>query len=367
MSLMDLIDACYTFPLAFDIFLCEDELAATDYYIENFNGLKKLSEQENVIGQLIDYYATISPKNVQQQYREAYLERLLNSKTFFSKLSVREAQRLATIMADKQETRSRLYADSLIGQQRFESLKNAVSHFTLPASIRYTDSYHSGSFTTQIVYTPFLQSITANVYDDTIPWYERDFNENYLNQFYSYVTIVSVDSTIYNSHAYALKGSKYYTIEDPLDVAKFFTNDLYTSCLENEAELIHYYAGDHTADRYNSNSYISKWNEALVIHGPHQVPPAYQSNCRNFYKIPTISGPDYLVVGQTYYYTVSPYMSYASYNWYIDQNEERYQIISINDNVLQVKFLTNAIFDVYCDVCNSSGYHALTLMYETLY
>lgn len=66
-------------------------------------------------------------------------------------------------------------------------------------------------------------------------------------------------------------------------------------------------------------------------------------------------------------YTVSPYMSYATYDWSIDQNDNRYQIISINNNVLQVKFLMNAIFDVYCDVCNSSGNHVKTVMYETLY
>lgn len=61
-------------------------------------------------------------------------------------------------------------------------------------------------------------------------------------------------------------------------------------------------------------------------------------------------------------------MSYATYEWYIDQPDNRYEIISINDNVLTVKLLNNnLIYDVYCNVKSSSGYVAKQLMFETLY
>ena len=81
-----------------------------------------------------------------------------------------------------------------------------------------------------------------------------------------------------------------------------------------------------------------------------------------------MTGPDYLTVGETYTFTVTPYMSYASYDWYIDQGDTKYQIISISDNVLQVKFLVNAIFDVYCDIKTATGTVTVyTVMHETLY
>ncbi len=366
MSMEELVESCYSFPLAFEIVLCNDEIAAVEFYIEHFNGLKELSQREYGAKALIDLYSSIIPQSIEQQYREAYLERLLLSKHFFSNMTFKDAQRLAGIVTEKQGYRSRQTND-LIGQQRIASLEAALTHTSPFIQGLFTDSYYGGSYTTETVYTPFQQSVTAYIYDDTIPWYARDFNEQYILDFYPYVTIVSVDSTVYNSHAYALKGSKYYTIENASDVMKFFTNDLYIACAESAAKIIHYYAGDHTAERYNSSHYISKWYEALVIHGPNQVPPAFQPSYKSYYTEPQISGPDYLEIGETYYYTVSPYMSYATYDWFIDQNDERYQIISINDNVLQVKFLVNAIFDVYCTVCNSSGYPARTLMYETLY
>ena len=75
------------------------------------------------------------------------------------------------------------------------------------------------------------------------------------------------------------------------------------------------------------------------------------------------------VVGTEYTYTVTPYLSYATYDWSIEQNSNTYQIVSINDNVLKIKFLNNTLFyHIYCNVADETGNWIVNFLdYETVY
>lgn len=366
MSTKDLAAACYTFPLAYDVFLSNDEKYGAEFYIEHFNGLKELSIRENGVQELIRLYSSIDPERGDPQLSEAYLERLLVADPFYTKLSFEDASLLSDIIAEKMIQRENA-SYPLINQCRILDLSTRLNSGVV-SSIRIgqiPNPSRSDTYTT--VYTPFGQSVDAYIKSDEWSQQEIDSIATYITSYYSNVTIAGPASKKYNCHTYAWLGATNVWV-DSYDVYKFYTNDLYVSCTSSYAEKITY-AGDHSAKHYNSTKYISKWGStSLVIHAPSNVPAVYIPSSRSYFRDPvSISGPDYLEVGETYVYTVSPYMSYATYDWFIDQNDNRYQIISINNNVLQVKFLVNAIFDIYCTVCNSSGTPVKTVMYETLY
>lgn len=366
MSTSELVATCYTFPLAYDVFLSNDEKYGTEFYIDHFNGLKELCKWSDGLQELIRLYSSVDPGQGHPQLSEAYIERLLLADSFYSKLSFEDATLLSDVIAEKIKRRKEA-TYPLISQCRILELSIRLNNNGFPSANKINQvSMPNRSYYTS-VYTPFGQSVDAYVESDE--WSPQEINDiaAYITSTYSNVTIAGPASKKYNCHAYAWEGATNYWIYG-YDVYKFYTNDLYTSCPSSEAEKI-VYAGDHSAVKYNSTKYISKWgDQSLVIHTPTNVPASYSPSNRSYYRDPvTISGPDYMEVGETYVYTVSPYMSYATYDWSIDQNDNRYQIISINNNVLQVKFLMNAIFDVYCDVCNSSGNHVKTVMYETLY
>lgn len=366
MSTSELVATCYTFPLAYDVFLSNDEKYGTEFYIDHFNGLKELCKRSDGLQELIRLYSSVDPGQGHPQLSEAYIERLLLADSFYSKLSFEDATLLSDVIAEKIKRRKEA-TYPLISQCRILELSIRLNNNGFPSANKINQvSMPNRSYYTS-VYTPFGQSVDAYVESDE--WSPQEINDiaAYITSTYSNVTIAGPASKKYNCHAYAWMGATNYWIFG-YDVYKYYTNDLYTSCSSSEAEKI-VYAGDHSAVKNNSSYYISKWgDQSLVIHAPTNVPASYSPSNRSYYRDPvTISGPDYMEVGETYVYTVSPYMSYATYDWSIDQNDNRYQIISINNNVLQVKFLMNAIFDVYCDVCNSSGNHVKTVMYETLY
>ena len=338
METVSLAELCYTFPLAYDIFASNDENTATEFYIGNFDGLKELSLREDGATCLLSLYNQVNNDGEHPDLRKKYLKRILQTKTFQSRLTDKQKKQL---------------------NQSFQYNPNVGA---------VTEMLESDVAVT--FYTRFHQSVTAYIINDEFNPSQIDSLNDYVVDTY-HVTLVGDASKKYNCHAYAWlnnAGQSYWL--DSYDVTKYFTNDLYTSCTANRAERIYYYCGDHSALPYDSSHYISKWgNLGLCIHTPTNVPAIYYPSYRSYYRDDVeISGPDYYVPGNTYVYTVTPYMSYATYEWYIDQPDNRYEIISINNNVLTVKLLNNnLIYDVYCNVKSSSGYVAKQLMFETLY
>ena len=238
---------------------------------------------------------------------------------------------------------------------------------------RELSGFTQPSYSQTTTHTPFGKTVTCYIANNDYTSAEKDSIALHITMTYSNMTILDPATYSYNCHVYAwLNSSSLWMYGTQLQY--FYTDDLYTSCPE-EAYSIVYYNGDHSALHYNGTSlsyYTSKWGSGpLIKHAPTNVPASYQPSNRSYYKkIPfSITGPDMYVVGTEYTYTVTPYLSYATYDWSIEQNSNTYQIVSINDNVLKIKFLNNTLFyHIYCNVADETGNWIVNFLdYETVY
>lgn len=365
LSTRDLAYVCYSYPLAFDVFLCNDEKYGAAFMVSHFNGFQELLYRNDAASAIIDFYASLNPSYIEGQLKESVWERVMATPDVQSRLSAADKLYLLSVIEKKSILRF-AYHDFGISQRSLSDLYDVVIQDSKCNESISARSLYFG-------YTPFGKPIYCETKSefstDSIAYFDDLILSNYSN-----ITLLNHSSRQYNCHAYAWLGSTNVWMSDGSynNVSKFFTNDLYTESQNAPNYKVHYYMGDHSAIQYytdNHGTYVSKWGEGpLVRHGAANVPSSYQPSYRKYYSAPIMTGPDYLTVGETYTFTVTPYMSYASYDWYIDQGDTKYQIISISDNVLQVKFLVNAIFDVYCDIKTATGTVTVyTVMHETLY
>ena len=134
----------------------------------------------------------------------------------------------------------------------------------------------------------------------------------------------------YNCHSYAWYSQdlnnthwiKKQTHDGVYQLSKYWTSDLYESCLESEAEKIHYSDGDHSAIKLSNGNYLSKWGQGpLVEHAPMDCP--YLKTNINYYRIRTtplpgsitITGTTPVVTNQSYNYSINERYSSLTYSW----------------------------------------------------
>ena len=372
MSTEELVKACFDFPLAYDIFLNNDEMYATKYYIEHFNGLSELLSRGDAIPEMILFYVSLDSDRNAPSMREAYYDRLLTCKSFRDKMTNEEKNELLKIVSSRYE---RLFAgrSTVLSTARKKDLETSLRNGLEPCP-NEPNGITQPNFSQTTDHTPFGQTVTCYVANNDFTSAEKDSLAQYVTSTYSNVTILAPATYSYNCHAYAwLQSNSLWMNESELQY--FYTNDLYTSCSEEAYSIVYYYNGDHSALHYNGTSfsyYVSKWGAfPLIKHAPANVPASYQPSYRSYYKkIPfSMTGPDMYIVGTEYTYTVTPYLSYASYDWSIEQNSNTYQIVSINDNVLKIKFLnSNRFYNIYCNVTDVTGEWTVKYLdYETVY
>lgn len=358
MSTEELVKACFDFPLAFDIFLNNDEIYATKFYVEHFNGLSELLSREDAIHEMILFYASLDSGQDASSLREAYYDRVLTCKSFRDKMTDVERNELLRIVSSRYE-RICDSRSNVVSTARKKDLETSLRNGPEPYP-NEPNGFTQPNYSQTTTYTPFGKTVTCLVANNDLTSAEKDSLALYITSNYNNVTILAPATYSYNCHAYAWLNSNSLWMNGS-QLQYFYTNDLYISCPE-EAYSIVYYNGDHSALHYNGTSlsyYTSKWGAyPLIKHAPTNVPASYQPSNRSYYKkIPfSMTGPDTYVVGTEYTYTVTPYLSYATYDWSLEQNENTYQIVSINDNVLKIKFLYNNLFyQVYCNVEDETG------------
>ena len=371
MSTKDLVKACFDFPLAFDIFLNNDEMYATRFYVEHFNGLSELLSREDAIHEMILFYASLDSGEDASSMREAYYDRVLTCKSFRDKMTEVERNELLRIVSSRYE-RICDSRSNVVSTARKKDLETSLRDGLEPY-LGELSGFTQPSYSQTTTHTPFGKTVTCYIANNDYTSAEKDSIALHITMTYSNITILDPATYSYNCHVYAwLNSSSLWMYGTQLQY--FYTDDLYTSCPE-EAYSIVYYNGDHSALHYNGTSlsyYTSKWGSGpLIKHAPTNVPASYQPSNRSYYKkIPfSITGPDMYVVGTEYTYTVTPYLSYATYDWSIEQNSNTYQIVSINDNVLKIKFLNNTLFyHIYCNVADETGNWIVNFLdYETVY
>ncbi|WP_321997858.1 hypothetical protein [Draconibacterium orientale] len=146
---------------------------------------------------------------------------------------------------------------------------------------------------------------------------------------YSNITIVENPTSEYNCHGWAWHLSEGNTTKVWIN----FENDDEERNLEhywydgsfievssnNEAENVHYYEGDHSADKYSSTLYKSKWGySGLIIHTPDNVPSIYLGN-KKYYASFKVNGPQLVCYGSTATFTTPDYVN-CTFNWTYNTN-----------------------------------------------
>lgn len=358
----ELADLCITFPLRYDFLLVNNEDVAVKYILENFNGFKELLNRQDGPIEFIIAYKEFSSKTVAEQLTEAYMELALANEVFYDKLSTSNLNVLYSVVEEK--LKGRLFGkDTLISQTRINNLYSKMIGSSITRSldtnvetVSEDDSSGSGLI---IRYTPFGKVIQG--------WPQTEMSNAEIiatdNEYLSVYDVELIDnsSKLYNCHGYAWPtGSGNYICMKSEDVSKFYTDDLFHESNSNNCQVIYYYEGDHSARQYVTDlngTYISKWAHGpLVKHHYSEVPVSYKASYRKFYSYPYIIGESNSAeLNTTYTYTLYPYMSYATYSWDLpDQRETNYEIVSVSENTIQIKFLRNAIFYITCSISNKS-------------
>jgi hypothetical protein len=103
-----------------------------------------------------------------------------------------------------------------------------------------------------------------------------------------------------------------------------------------------------------------------VRHSPTEVPSEYDPSHRTYYGNPGINGEEYIILGNTYAYMVLPNMNYATYSWRIEEDDDRYSIVSQSGNTAYILFTRGGTFPIYCDIYNSYSELVYTAFLEPL-
>lgn len=219
--------------------------------------------------------------------------------------------------------------------------------------------------------TPFNKTITAFQLEDFTPYESLVEDFNYSNN-HPDAILLNCSTYSYNCHSYAwnmnIGGPAYwidYIYSGQDQIAKYYTNDAYSSASSSSADVILYNFqsnNDHSAIPSTHNGmFISKWDHGpLMEHYPSDVPyPGVSSY--SYYKLRSednypnlISGDDLVVVGSTHQYACSiPAWYNYNYLWEVGNDHEGEN----NDfSVTQVGDYINVTF-------NRAGEFYVTLKY----
>ncbi len=177
--------------------------------------------------------------------------------------------------------------------------------FTLGVLSIYFVNVLSQTYSNTTVYTPKGEPVQAKILTSgelTNQQKTTIYNETLQN--YQDIEILGAATWTYNCHGYAWHISEggfpavwineYDDSFNP-NVYKYFTgaNTSYVQvCNESDADKIHYYYGDHSANiSATSGKYESKWGGGnLVKHDPTNVPSIYNANYRRYYASTKITG-----------------------------------------------------------------------------
>ena len=303
-------------------------------------------------------------------FRLRYLELLLTNTTFIGQLDEADKESLINIFEKKQK--EKLNKPEIYGNYSTENFNGYLKKIS---KIQQTVKYDF--LGTIYLYTPFRKSVTGYTYSDFTSTEKYTETKNVLDNYN--VVLLDSASPRYNCHSYAWNlsndgdtcwiNSSIYSLNDNLQ--QYWVNDLYSTPKPSNSSgytRVFYYDGDHSAlSSYGSSQYQSKWGKGpLVRHAPTEVPSEYKASYRRFYGNPGTSGEEYISLGNTYEYRVLPNMSYATYSWSIEEDDNRYSIVSQSGNTAYILFTRGGIFPIYCDIYNSYNELVYNAFFEVL-
>lgn len=289
--------------------------------------------------------------------RLKYLELLLTDSRFLIQLDEESKISLIDLLNEKQkekQTEAEIYSNYSTG--------NISRYLTKIADIQQTIKFQW--LGTIYVYTQFRKSVVGEIWEELSSTEKYDKTKSVLDNY----NVILLDSATrkYNCHSYAWNLSNggdtcwinatVVSLNDNL--SKYWTDDLYTTPKPSNSygyTRVFYFNGDHSASQsYGYSQYQSKWGDGpLVRHAPTMVSSEYNAAYRRYYGNPGIFGDEYVSMGSTYEYRVLPNMSYATYYWSIEDDYDRYSIVTQSGNTAYILFERGGTFSLYCDIYNS--------------
>ena len=219
------------------------------------------------------------------------------------------------------------------------------------------------------LYTYFGRILEGTVYSEYAPYEIVSITDCYEDHF-PYATVYLPASKTYNCHFYAWEpvnpsGGNYwlerYNSRLALQLGYFWTNDLYVSCSESEAEKVYYYNGDHSAVVLSNGDYISKWGQGpVMVHAPEYGPCGYNMSYRQYYKVRTdlplniiqISGDTVVYPDEANDYIASLYNTPFTYVWSVrnwDNQTNTYSLHQVSSDEYQLTCLDYGVFTIRVD------------------
>jgi hypothetical protein len=195
-----------------------------------------------------------------------------------------------------------------------------------------TDSISLRSYAVSIQ-TFFKQSIHGFHFDEMTNAEIIYFTNTALSQ-YPNATLRGPASSKYNCHSYAWYDSSTTNetwinaeYNDVLQLSKFWTNDLYVSSTQSDAERAYYSSGDHSAVVLPSGKFLSKWGAGPLMEHDYNYCPYDYSNMQYYaerttplYFFTPINGNSPILVNQTNTYNFDPTFDF-NYSVYVQYNE----------------------------------------------
>lgn len=279
------------YPLNYLVFVYDDPMVAINSISDNSLIHKEFERRDDAAEVIVEFFKNIESiemdpnKNSSKEYKrlqysdEMFLEYYMASKRIPELYTKETRDVLCEVVKQKIEERCSL--TEIFSEQSLIPLR--IMSAILEINDRIEDVFALTSIQAT-VYTPFGKSITAYT------------NSSYTQQESAYVsTRVVMDweeaiqiapaTSAYNCHSYAWhRQSEYnnywinyldsnYTFQ----LAKYWTNDLYVSCTQQQAEIVFYdnseytfytgYHKDHSAIILANGLCISKWGDGpLMMH-----------------------------------------------------------------------------------------------------
>ncbi len=372
MSTEALVESIAHYPLNFLVSAYNDPEEFIRILNEKSTIHQELRKRQDGAGSMVDFLAETKLRmDVDAGMRlkhkdldlgeELFLEHFAATEEFQRALSSEESRKLESVA--KSKLIERMAEPEVFSRLSLEPLKKMAATPVLTPETGIAEPEAFLRYST--IYTPLGHMITTLV-NSEMSQDEINYFTNYYARAFRNAQVVSPASTRYNCHSYAWysrstsnphwinadKGNKF-------QLSIYWTDDVYVSCTESQAEIVYYANGDHSAVRRSDGKYISKWGFGpVMIHTAAHCP--YESSGRQYYKVSPyapimgleLRGPSTPAIGQEVSYYVDRYNPSVNYHWTVDSypsgpNPTAPTIIGgTNNSSISIRF-------------NSTGYYRL--------
>lgn len=368
-----LVKSALNYPMNYLVFAYDDPQTAINLICDRSNLHKELLKRQDAYRILVERFALTdvdmsdTKSNFDQNYEvlsfcnEMFLEHFLSSGLFKERLDKETLEILMDAVRDKMERR---LADASFSANSIEPLISIDRSKNLNiSSVSYVNV--TGTVT---VNTYFGASLVGYVNEDYSGAEIVQMNNTALQMYPNAILRYSATPK-YNCHSFAWHNrnpntnnvwlDSYYN--GTLQLAKYWTNDLYVSSNSSEAKIALYTDASHSAIVLSNGKYLSKWGQFPVMeHDPDYCP--YDTSSMQYFTYRNdplcaldVTGPMYPQAGENAIYSVSNTHPGMTYDWtvtYMDNasiTPGTYEVISSSSTQCQLRFSNYGLYTVRFD------------------